>query len=116
MSMIDRWLMNHCTGTYNVSAREQKKLKERQDIVRDYASGLGLPDILDRYSVQPRYLDDKTNSEFGIMQFEESSNFTWIERPNDKTKLFMDRDTKEVVAINYHKEDFENDMSKYWDI
>ena len=114
MSIIDRWLMNHATGTYNVDAYPQKKLIERQNIVHAYTSGMGLPDILDKFSFQPRHLDDKTNSSYGIMHFGESQYLTTIERPTDDSKLFMDSYTKEVVAINYNKENFNDDMAKYW--
>ena len=109
MSLSEWYMKNHCRIDYTpIKKRDQRVFNERRAMYEQFLNGMPLPDMLDQFSGDYKYL--KQNDEYATLVFKEKHyqpDIIRAERGMDDAILFHDRDTKEAIALTYNTSEFE---------
>ena len=121
MSIFDSFVRNHTKVYWDTKKKEERLIRERQNVAKLFREGLSLPQILDTF---PQILDTYSSQhEFklvdgdpcrSVVVFTDSEYLMQVPRPSDGSIMYQDRYTKEASAISYDKEIFQEDMEGYW--
>ena len=117
MSFSSWYVKNHCKVNFNVDHQKERDLDERRSMFDAYMSGMSLPEILDKHYLEPKYKLLKREGRLSPhMIFDKDCiDEGRAERPCvDNSIMYYEKGCDSVVSIEYDKNEFHNQMERYW--
>lgn len=114
MSIFDSFIHNHTKVYWDTKKKEERLIRERQNVAKLFREGLSLPQILDTYSSQHEFKSVDGDPYRSVVIFTDSEHLMQVPRPTDGSIMYQDKFTKEATAISYDNEIFNEDMEGYW--